>query len=444
MPLLLSSALARALSPSALKSSGTREAVDRDSQIEGVTVPQAKARGGWHAVNTARSKLVALLRDDSAEACPPHDDAKSWEHLLIAARDEGLCGLLLDSLRRQGLTAPESVSTKLAAEADHIGAANRHLLRRLEPIVDGFAKANIDLMVLKGAALLLCLYRDPSLRPMCDVDLLIHAQDADAADELLGELGFHRGQDLLRKDFYPRYHYEAEYLSNAGLPLRLDVHVRPFRPLRHHQFFRDTEFWSRSRRVSLGDTFATIPGDEDMLVHLACHAAFHGAERPLWLYDIHRYASARSGRLDRDVFLDHLLRWHLVSAARLGLSRAEQMFGPCLRRRTRSLLEMFPTNWRDRLALRQSPRDRSSPLMHTLVDLICMGGWGFRWGYLSAVLFPDRAHLAETHRGRGGRWALAAGVRRMVRGLWRPIRAIGKRGPANVGLSATDGPGGIA
>jgi len=409
----------------------------------GVTV-SPRASGDWQTVNSARSKLIALLRDDAAAACPTQDDAKSWEHLLIAARDEGLCGLLLDSLRRQGLNAPESVSTKLIAEADHIDAANRHLLRRLEPIVDRFAKANVDLMVLKGAALLLCLYRNPSLRPMCDVDLLIHAHDADAADELLHDLGFHRGQDLLRKDFYPRYHYEAEYLSNAGLPLRIDLHVRPFRPLRCHQFFRDTAFWSRSRRVSLGDTFATIPGDEDMLVHLACHAAFHGAARPLWLFDIHRFASSRFGKLDRDVFFDHLLRWHLVDAARLGLSRAEAMFGPCIRRRTRSLLETFPTNWRDRLALWQSPRDRSSPLMHTLVDLVCMGGWRFRWGYLSAVLFPDRAHLVESHSHRGARWASAACVKRMLRGLWRPIRSIARRNARNVGIGAADGPGGVA
>lgn len=49
----------------------------------------------------------------------------------------------------------------------------RLLLRRLAPVVAGLHRAGIPLALLKGAPLALLYYRDPGLRPMQDLDILV-------------------------------------------------------------------------------------------------------------------------------------------------------------------------------------------------------------------------------------------------------------------------------
>ena len=49
--------------------------------------------------------------------------------------------------------------------------------------------------------------------------------------------------------------------------------------------------WESRRSVRLGGSSVAIPCRSDMLIHLMCHAAFHGGSRLLWLWDIHRLAT---------------------------------------------------------------------------------------------------------------------------------------------------------
>jgi len=352
-------------------------------------------------------------------------DERSWEHLLVAARDAGLCGRLLESVNAQGWNVPASVRVKLEAEVGHVAARNRVMLKHLATVTAAFAEANVDLMALKGAALLLCLYEHAGHRPMCDVDLLIHPDDADRAARVLRQIGYQPGRALLTRDFFPNYYYEAEYLSVGPNPVRLDVHVRPFRPVRYHGLVPEAAMWSDRRGIEVGAATVYVPSDENMLIHLACHAGFHGAERPLWLADVQQFATLRRRTMDWDLVVRRLNEWRLACAARLAFDRAESMFGSFLDERIRDELRAVRVGWRDRLATRQAPRDADSPWARTLVDLLCAPGWKFRLGYLRAVLLPDRAHWGPTcHEQHGLGYAWAAGrraltsVSRVLRRLW--------------------------
>ena len=176
----------------------------------------------------------------------------------------------------------------------------------------------------------------------------------------------------------------------------------------------------------MGGSQVDIPCHSDMLIHLMCHAAFHGGTKLLWLLDIHRFATRCVDQSDWDCAVRRLGEWKLGHAARFALERVESVIGPCVPATARGTLWSQRACWRDRLVLRQSPRDRASPWRATLVDVLCTPGWRLRLGYLRAVLFPDTAHLGECYRGRhpGWRWcargtrvvsAIAGGVGSLIR-----------------------------
>lgn len=285
---------------------------------------------------------------------------------------------------------------------------NIRMMRLLERLALHFEQARIPLMALKGAALHLLVLDNPGARPMADVDLLVRPQDADRARHLLEQLGGLRGEPLVREDFFPRYHYEVEYSFGTVHPVKIDLHVRPFRPLRYAQCLPDDAFWKHCREVPIGRGRIRVPSTEHMLIHLAVHAAVHGAVEGRWLHDIHLWIETYGGQLDGDRLTTTARQWGLAAPMRLALRRTLAAFpatrlpdavGPMLDARG---------SCADILALWQAPRDADHPLAQLLINLLCTRGLRFRLGYLRAILLPHRVHMADwygaPHRG----WLVAA------------------------------------
>jgi Uncharacterised nucleotidyltransferase len=360
--------------------------------------------------------MVAILRGH--DATDRLGDSRFCRRLAVRARQSGLSGLLLDALDRSKQHVPDELADALRRESRFVADQNERAMTRLARIAETFARADVDMLVLKGAALVQMLYANPGHRPMCDIDLLVRSRDAAKTDVLLQELGFVRGRNLLRKDFYPRFHYEADYEAVGPHPLRLDVHVRPWRPLRYAQTVCENAFRSDARALHSHEATIRVPSPTNMLIHLLCHAAFHGCGRLLWLIDIHRFAKRYGREIDWTRFIDNVNAWHLTHAARLAADASESVFGRFLPADVRDHLRTRRIGWRDRMTVYQSPRDFASPVMRTITDMLCTPGVRFRLGYLRAVMLPDRNHLAETYGSRHAGWMWCALARRA---LLRPL-----------------------
>ena len=70
------------------------------------------------------------------------------------------------------------------------GARNALLYRELGPVLQALQHDNIPVIVLKGAHLAALVYRHIALRPMSDIDLLVHRSDLERAVAKLHDLGF--------------------------------------------------------------------------------------------------------------------------------------------------------------------------------------------------------------------------------------------------------------
>ncbi|MBN1514403.1 MAG: nucleotidyltransferase family protein [Phycisphaerae bacterium] len=362
------------------------------------------------------TRLARCLVDAGLSSPEP----QAWFRLAEAAGREGLAGLLLESADRRRVGLPLPAHLRLREQATHIASGTAHRLRGFAPIARAFADAGMPLLLLKGAALHLTLYCRPELRPMSDVDCMVPLERAEEACALLDRLGCRRGPGLVRPDFFPTFHNELEYLTpHPDHPVRLDVHARPFRPLRYAQSVPPRAFWEDATSMKLYGASVLVPGAADMLIHLAVHAAIHGADRLLWLYDIYRFAAENSDQLDWSLVMARARAWGLLHPLRVGLHRTASVFGSFLPAEARAGLNRAHSGVLDRLALWHAPRDEAHPLGHVAVNVLSIRGWRPRLRYLAAVLRPAREHLGGLYPWRHPGWTVCAHA-------WRVLRAVGR------------------
>ncbi len=373
----------------------------------------ARLPGDGEALNAL---LARLMRDDPLPAAHEVDRADGWEVVCSFAWQNRLGSMLLAHLNAHGIELPPSARHQLEAHAEHVAAVNAYNRKRLRPVLQILNDVKVPFLLLKGAALNAVLYTDASLRPMVDIDLMIHPADVERADTALRDAGCRPGEDLLRGDFYPRYHYEREYLSGDTPRVRLDVHVRPFRPLRYARTVPDDALWDRPDVVRVDGVNVRIPNPSRMLIHLLVHAACHGLREVRWLYDIKSYLAAKMDRISIAQVADLVTRWKLNLPAEQALARVIDAFALenprvlALQRALRGRVNLF-----DRLALNQAPRDQDRPVMDVLVNALCTPGFATRLGYLRAVCLPEKSHLAQVYPYRHPGWPLAAQTVRLTR-----------------------------
>lgn len=344
-----------------------------------------------------------------------------WDQVVDHACSAGVGGAVARNMAARNLELPRAAAIQLGSYRQHVAAATAYGLERAEPVLARLQQEGIAFLVLKGAALNAALYDGPGLRPMMDVDVLIRSANAGRADEVLREHGCRPGPDLVSEGFYPRYYYEREYFLPCRPEVKIDLHVRPFRPLRYARTLPDDALWDQPLQARCGRLTVLIPNVENMLIHLAVHASCHGAAELKWLYDLKLWLDHYGNRLDIRLLADKCRAWRLAWPVRLALEQTEHLFGqtsPYLGR-VLNVLRAQRSCWRDRLVVAQSPHDANHPLLAVVVNLLCTPGVRFRAGYLKAVLLPARSHLAQLYSRRHPGWPIVAHLVRIGRHLTR-------------------------
>jgi len=352
----------------------------------------------------------------------------AWETFAQHVSGAGLSGLLLEQARECGVDLPVDIGGRLREQAMKVAADNMNSAVELEKLLRGFNKDGVPVILLKGAALDRITYPRPDLRPMSDVDLLIKPETVGDSLRLLEELGCRRIADPVRDDFFPKYCCEVQYVTRSPRPLRIDLHARPFHPLRFARTIPDDGFWDDAREVTVGKSRALVLRPELMLVHLAGHAAFHGCSRLIWLYDMKRFVETLSDPLDWDLVTQTCRRWRLSLAVGEALRCAGNMLDPVCPPEVIEELASHHIDWRDRLTLSCAPGFGGSAVGHAAVSLLCTPGIGFRLGYVLAMLSPGHKHLADVYPFRHFGWVVCAHIWRAVRALgrtaWAPLGAV--------------------
>lgn len=362
------------------------------------------------------AQLPELLRAAHRDAAGIDEHRIDWPATTRAAVTDWLGGILLQAVDRHRWTVPKEQLMQLRWQALQIRRSNLRLMRCLDHAARVLKEQSIEVLALKGAALNLTLYDQGDLRPMSDLDLMVRSDDATRSVEVLELNGYRRGHALVHPDFFPRFHYETELETVESNPIRIDLHARPFRPMRCAATLPDNALWEWATSVAVDKGFVRIPVAEEQLIHLAAHSAFHGHDRLLWMYDLCRLIDTQRFGINWDRVVETSRRFELVLPLHSALRRAADLWPGLIPVDALNTLAAHPVGWREHLSLFQAPRDAYQPIRHVAVNFVCAAGWRFRCQYLIRVLLPSAEHMAEKYGKRSG-------ASMFLTYAWRGLRA---------------------
>ena len=162
-------------------------------------------------------------------------------------------------------------------------------------------REGIQVLVMKGAALLIGGVSHPIARTMSDIDLLVVSGSPDKAWELCRQRGWTLAAETLTPELYREHHHLPPLLDPDGVNIGLELH-RILLPGLSLLGVDVDGMLERSRRIRVGDTDVRVPGVEDLLVHACLHFAWsnklrHAAWRAF--ADCHAIVSDPSFNWDR-------------------------------------------------------------------------------------------------------------------------------------------------
>ncbi|MCC7360944.1 MAG: nucleotidyltransferase family protein [Anaerolineales bacterium] len=229
---------------------------------------------------TARQRL--LLRAALLDGPASLEAWQAWRAARPAHLDPGsqrLLPVLYRNLRRQGLASAELAGYQRAYRQSWY--QNQVRLGELAAVLPAFQAAGMEIVVLKGPALVIQHYRDIGLRPIGDLDLLVRAQQAAQALEIVAGLGWTQAE-------VPNPAVVVSILQGVGFsaPGRpgLDLHWHVLWEACHPTI--DEAFWSAAVPLAINGqpTLALCPTDQ--LLHVCVHGARWSPIPPLrWAAD---------------------------------------------------------------------------------------------------------------------------------------------------------------
>lgn len=249
----------------------------------------------------ARERTVALLRQDL-----------DWDYVLETSIRHGVSPLLYHGLTQVMAAAtprgivPPRVMSELHALYRNTRRRNRRLYRVLGEICRACDAAGIQVLALKDIHLAREVYPDIGLRPLGDLDILIHQEDYPAMAACLRELGFVPlpGTSLPFTLKYAWAHHFHRRADNVWLDLQWGILQREWDVYNEGTGGYDVaRMWQGAGRIAFDDAAMLVPSREDMLFHLCLHLEGHGYSELCLFCDIAEVLHHSGPQMDWDRFI---------------------------------------------------------------------------------------------------------------------------------------------
>ncbi|CAK8711793.1 Putative nucleotidyltransferase [Candidatus Electronema halotolerans] len=202
---------------------------------------------------------------------------------------QGMAPLLFRRISKQNCSDWSSdLLARLKETALRQAAAEMLLEADLRTLLQAFAQAGIQPLLLKGTALAYNLYPEPWLRPRCDTDLLVAEAEREKAAALLQGMGY---APLLEENMDYVSAQKSYSKTGPGIRFSYDLHWQISNTNRQFsRSFADEHLIAAAVPVpALGEHARTLSKIDSLLYacfHRAGHFS-HSGDRLIWLHDIH-------------------------------------------------------------------------------------------------------------------------------------------------------------
>jgi hypothetical protein len=351
-----------------------------------------------------------------------HSGDIDWDGVQTLAKDEGLEPLLLSVLGGQGVL-PAAVEARWRQVTFRYAGRNTLIAQELADVLQQLGGAGAPAIVLKGAALAVTVYEEPSLRPMTDLDLLLRRDDVPRALQALQAAGYETPVPELGLDGALEYANELVLHRPGGLEIPVELHWGLFDSPFYDRRELEAWLWETAvpgamvpgRGEALPTTLersnvetlerwgtspqrARILGPEAQILHLCGHRALHHAGQGLlWLNDIAEIVAHYGDRIDWGMLARQAETFDLVLPLREALPRVAEGWGAAIPAATRARLQAAPVSPGEARAFRWMTEPDGGVALEVWSDLAGLSGPAGRARYLVKKLFPSPAYMRQRY-----------------------------------------------
>lgn len=230
-----------------------------------------------------------------------------------------LLPLVYHNLHGQGVRDP--LMARLRGVYRRAWCENHRLFHAAAPVIERLAAKGCELLLLKGAPLVLSYYRNHALRPMADIDVVVHGHQLQAAIEVLRGQGYYGAREVT-SDLL-RFMHAVQFVHPDGGQIDLHWHVL-FEAAGEQA---DREFWAATEAAEFNGTSVRQPDPTSLLLQVIVHGVRSNEETPIrWIPDALTILRTRSGAIDWHRLLDFAGAYRLTYRLALGLRYLAETF----------------------------------------------------------------------------------------------------------------------
>ena len=223
-----------------------------------------------------------------------------------------LLPLLYDNIRRFGVQDP--LMGRLKGVYRMSWYENHLLFDKVQPIVSHLEANGVRTLLLKGVPLVLTYYRNPAVRPMADIDIVVAPAQVRRSIAAIEAFGWQRNESASDDDL--KYRHSMLFADRKGL--EFDLHWHFLYEACNDE--ADAFFWSSAIPLDF-DGVRTLQLDPmAMLIHVILHGIRWNAEPPTrWIPDALAILRRDGGRFDWDRVVAFAASQRLTHRLGLGL-----------------------------------------------------------------------------------------------------------------------------
>jgi hypothetical protein len=320
-----------------------------------------------------------------------------WGPVLARMEGERVAPLVHRTVGALGVL-PDDIAQAAAQHYRLTGLRNLLLLHALTECLQQLRTAQIPCIVLKGAALAEVVYANVGLRPMGDVDLLVHPQHVASARAVLEALGYHPDRVETHAGALTEHENELSFSRRGKIAANMDIHWSLFDSPYYQHRMTMSWFWETALPAQIAKSETLMLGPEAQVIHLCGHLGLHHqAEGLLWWHDVAEVLVFYRDRLDWDVLLARTRDYGLLLPVRTVLTRlAHDWHAPVPSTVLAALAADDVGTDEARVFARLTAVERPAG-RRFWTDLRTMPGWRQRLRFARTNLFPSAAYMHQRY-----------------------------------------------
>jgi hypothetical protein len=325
-------------------------------------------------------------------------EALDWTQVDRRAAEEALTPLLFSLLREQNWP-PSDLLERWHRAYMHAAMRNTLRLAELAHIIQALRDIKISVIVLKGAALAKRIYGNVALRPMVDIDLLVHREDLPAAIRAIKGLGYAPHHTEEHPGMFLAYENEVAFHRPDQKGSLLELHWSLIDSPAYQDRLPMAWFWRTASPETFGDAPALILGPEAMLLHLSAHLMLHHQGMGLrWLHDMAEVVQHHSASLDWELLLDRARRYDLLLPLQATLPLVARRWRVSVPGDVLARLTALTPSAREQRIFQQMTTPEAPVARRFWHDLLAISGWRRRLQFLGRKLFPSTRYMRQRYQ----------------------------------------------